>query len=93
MALHAGLLPEQLGDKTLRFVEANYFLRPDQMNLDMKYLDTYTLVAGHTHVSDIPWRKNGYLNIDLGAAYGKYLGAYIVEEGTVIRSDGKIFSV
>lgn len=91
LAVHAGLLPEQLEEKNLKFQEINYFIRPEKMDMDKKYLDKYIVVAAHTNLGEEPTVKPGYINIDLGAGYGKYLGAFVVEEKKVIRSDGKSF--
>ncbi len=91
IALHAGLLPEQLSQDPLQFVELNYFLR-DKMDVDRLYFDKYRVVAGHTFLGVEPLIKKGYINIDLGAGYGKYLAALRVEDGNIIRSDGRIFN-
>jgi len=91
LALHAGLLEEQYEQSPLVFREANYFVRPERIPFEKKYLDCDVLVAGHTHLSDEPTIKRGYINIDLGAGYGKFLGAFSTEEHCIIRSDGKTF--
>ena len=91
LALHAGLLPEQYEQPSLRFLEKNFFVRPQDIPQEKRYLHRYTLVAGHTHLGTEPTVKRGYINIDLGAGYGKFLGALCVEEQIVMRSDGKEF--
>lgn len=91
LAIHAGVKPEQLEQDPLIVEELNFFLRPDKMDLEQKYLGRLKVVAGHTHLSTEPVVHSGYLNIDLGAGYGGYLAALQVEKNTVIRSDGKRF--
>lgn len=93
LALHAGLLPEQYDQPLLRFLEKNFFVRPQDILQKKKYLSRYTLVAGHTHLGTEPTVEEGYINIDLGAGYGKFLGALCVEEQIIIRSDGKKFPI
>ncbi len=93
LALHAGITDEQMDSTALVFGEPNYFLRPERIPTDRKYLGKYTLVAGHTHLSPEPVKLPGYINIDLGAGYGKYLGAFCPETSQVIRSDNKIFDL
>lgn len=93
IALHAGLLPSQLGQSKLTFTELNYFIRPDQMNLTKKYLRKYRAVAAHTHLGTRPVTKPGYINIDLGAGEQGYIGALCVEKQEVLRSDGKVYKV
>jgi len=91
LALHAGLLREQYEQSPLVFREANYFVRHQDIPPNKKYLDRYVLVAGHTHLGDEPTIAKGYINIDLGAGYGKHIGAFSVEEHVIIRSDGARF--
>lgn len=91
LALHAGLLPDQYGKKELHFEEANYFIRPHAMHMGEKYLGKYTLVGGHTHMAEIPTVEPGYINIDLGAGFDRFLGALCVEKGVVIRNDGRYY--
>jgi len=91
IALHAGLRADQYATSPLVFREENYFLRPENIPTEKKYIGRYVLIAGHTHIAEEPTMNAGYLNIDLGAGYGKYLGAYAIEERTAIRSDGKKF--
>ena len=91
IALHAGLSADQYAESPLIFREENYFLRPKHIPVQKKYLGRFVLVAGHTHLAEEPTVFPGYINIDLGAGYGKYLGAYAIEERTAIRSDGKKF--
>jgi hypothetical protein len=93
LALHAGLAPEQLDQSPLVFTEANYFIRPGKMEMERKYLGRYRLVAGHTHESDVPQVHPGLINIDLGAGYGKTLGAFSPEQMLVHRSDGAKFEI
>jgi serine/threonine protein phosphatase 1 len=93
LAVHAGLLSEQYHQKDLVFTEKNFFVRPSSMETDKKYLDTYTLVGGHTFIDPEPTAYPGYINIDLGAGHKKYLGAFCIDTKTVIRSDGKTFSL
>lgn len=93
LAIHAGLKPEQLGQDPLVIEEANFFLRPEKMNLEQKYLGRMTVVAGHTHLATEPVLRGGYVNVDLGAGYGGYLAALQVGQNTVIRSDGKRFTL
>ncbi|MFA6446632.1 MAG: metallophosphoesterase [Patescibacteria group bacterium] len=93
LALHAGITDEQMDSTPLVFDEPNYFLRPDHIPTELKYLGQYTLVAGHTHLSPEPVKLPGYINVDLGAGFGKYLGAFCPETSQVIRSDGKIFEL
>ncbi|MDO8626797.1 MAG: metallophosphoesterase [Candidatus Magasanikbacteria bacterium] len=93
LAVHAGLSPDQLNQQPLVWSELNYFLRPKRMVLDKKYLGTHAVVAGHTFLSDTPTIYPGYINVDLGAGYGQYLGALSTEDNAVIRSDGKIFTL
>jgi hypothetical protein len=93
LAIHAGVKPEQLDQDPLRVEEEDYFIRPDGMDLDRKYLGRFRIVAGHTYLGDEPTVRDGYLNIDLGAGYGRSLGALHVERNMVIRSDGKTFPV
>lgn len=92
LALHAGLLPEQYEENNLRFTEANYFIRPPKIPVAKKYLGRYTLVAGHHYLGEEPTFAPGYINIDLGSRRDKYIGAFCVESGAVIRSDGKRFT-
>ncbi len=89
--IHGGLLPEQLTEDPLKVREINYFLRPEEMNKNDKYLDRYRVVAGHTVLGEEPSFNSGYINIDTGAGYGAFISCYFIEEHTVIRSDGKIF--
>ncbi|MFA6405681.1 MAG: metallophosphoesterase [Candidatus Paceibacterota bacterium] len=91
VAVHAGLLPEQLTHNPVKFIELNYFLRVDNMDTDKLYLDKYRVVAGHTFLGVEPLIKNSYINIDLGAGYGKYIAALRVEDDIIIRSDGEVF--
>jgi serine/threonine protein phosphatase 1 len=91
LALHAGLLPNQYSQEPLVFEERNFFIRPDDIHMKKKYLGTYTLVAGHTYLGEKPTLEEGYINIDLGAGYGKYLCALLVEKRMLVRSDGKEF--
>lgn len=93
LALHAGITEGQIDSTPLIFDEINYFLRPAHIPTDRKYLGQYTLVAGHTHLSPEPVKLPGYINIDLGAGFGKYLGAFCPETSQVIRSDGEIFDL
>ena len=93
LAIHAGLKPEQLQQDPLRVEEVNFFLRPALMNLEERYLGRYTVVGGHTHLSDEPVPHAGYINLDYGAGYGKYLAAFCLERHQIIRSDGKTFSL
>ena len=65
----------------------------ERMALNKKYLGTRTVVAGHTFLSDTPTIYPGYINVDLGAGYGQYLGALSTEDNTVVRSDGKKFNI
>ena len=91
LALHAGLLKEQYTKKILNFEERNFFLRPKDIPMNRKYLDLYRIVAGNTYLGNEPTIEKGYINIDLGAGYGKYMGALSIDENLVIRSDGKRF--
>ncbi len=93
LAIHAGLLEEQLSEESINFLEENYFLRKDKMNFDKLYLDKYIIVAGHTYFGKEPFIKKGYINIDLGAGYDGYLGALDLDYNRIIRSDGKIFNL
>lgn len=93
LALHAGLLEEQLGQSPLKFSEENYFLRPDRINKNRKYLGKFKVVAGHTYLGEEPTIESGYINIDLGAGCGKYIGTLSVKTNEIIRSDGKIFPI
>ncbi len=90
LAIHAGLLKEQLGQKKIKMQELNYFLRKDKIDFDNLYLDKYIIVAGHSYLSDEPLVEKGYINIDLGAGFGGYMGALDSEGNKIIRSDGKI---
>lgn len=89
---HAGLLPEQYDKDPLVFEERNYFIRPRDMDTGKKYMGTHTVVAGHHHIGTEPTFDVGYINIDLGGRQKKFLGAFAIEEATVIRSDGKKFN-
>lgn len=91
LALHAGLLPNQYVQDPLVFEEQNFFLRSDAIRMKEKYLGKYRLVAGHTYLGDEPSMAPGYINIDLGAGYGKYLCVFLVESRLCMRSDGKEF--
>ncbi len=93
LAIHAGLKPEQINQDPLQVEEANYFLRPEKMDLEKRYLGKYAVVAGHTHLGDEPFQRQGYLNLDLGAGYGRFLGALHVEQNVIYRSDGKRFPI
>ncbi len=93
IALHAGLRESQLVEEPIVWEEFNYFIRPRDMNIEKRYLNRYTLIAGHTYIADEPTQGVGYINIDLGAGYGKYLGAFCIDTQTVIRSDGKKFNL
>ncbi|MBI2010387.1 MAG: metallophosphoesterase [Candidatus Chisholmbacteria bacterium] len=93
LALHAGITTHQLAEKPLKFTELNYFLRPVKIDQTKKYLGRYRLVAGHTHLSGRPVTKPGYINIDLGAGYQGFLGAFCVENHQVFRSDGKVYKM
>ena len=93
LALHAGLLQEQYEESPLVFTEKNFFVRPNDIPPTKKYLDRYVLVAGHTYLGDEPTTEKGYINIDLGAGYEKFIGALSVDDHTIIRSDGEKFSV
>jgi serine/threonine protein phosphatase 1 len=92
-ATHAGVAEDNLNQEPLMFEEKDYFLRPEKMQLEKRYLGRYTVVAGHTFLDVAPTFKKGYINIDLGAGYGKYLGALCVEQSLVVRSDGEVFSI
>lgn len=93
IALHAGIKKDQMTQKPLVFEEINYFLRKDGIDMSKKYLDKYTVVAAHTCFGNEPLIKKGYINIDLGAGYGKFLGALDTKNKKVIRSDGVIFNI
>ncbi len=93
IALHAGLLESQLTENPLVWQEINYFVRPGDMNIEKKYLDRYTLVAGHTFTTFDPVHTSAYINVDLGAAYSNYLGVFCIDTKTVIRSDGLLFKL
>jgi len=93
LALHAGLLEEQYTQKKLVFQERNFFLRPQEIPQKKKYLNQCVLVAGHTYMGDSPTIEKGYINIDLGAGYGKHIGALSVTEHKIIRSDGTAFYI
>jgi len=93
LALHAGLLEEQYTQKRLVFQERNFFLRPQEIPQKKKYLNQCVLVAGHTYMGDSPTIEKGYINIDLGAGYGKHIGALSVTEHKIIRSDGTAFYI
>lgn len=93
LAMHAGLLREQLSQKKIVMQELNYFLREDKIDFDNLYLDKYIIVAGHSYLGDEPLVTAGYINIDLGASFGAYVGALAVEDNKIIRSDGKIFNL
>lgn len=93
LAVHAGIAKEQLQQNPLVFTEANYFLRKDQMALVSKYLDKYTVVAGHTYHNQEPLIEPGYIGIDLGAGYDGFIGALDTDKKQVIRSDGKFFNL
>lgn len=93
LVLHAGISRDQLMQNPLIFTEKNYFMRERDMDFDKKYLNTYTLIAGHTNFDIKPEVHLGYIGIDLGAAYDGFLGAFCVETRQVIRSDGMIFSL
>ncbi len=91
IALHAGLCADQYAESPLIFRESNFFLRPKDMFVAELYLRRYRIVAGHTFIGDEPTIARGYINIDLGAGYGKHIGALSVEGQMVVRSDGKTF--
>lgn len=93
IALHAGLISEQLHQDPIQFDERNYFLREADIDFNKKYMDTYITVAGHTHFGVEPLIKPAYINLDLGAGYGYYVGALIVEDKYILRSDGKKFTL
>jgi hypothetical protein len=93
LLLHAGIIPEQIMQDPLVFLEKNYFLRARDMDTSRKYLDRYQVVSGHSHMGTEPFVDPGYINIDLGSAYGGYLGALHLEEKKVYRSDGKTFDL
>lgn len=93
LAIHAGLLKEQLSQNPISFFEKNYFLREKDIDFDKLYLDKYIFVAGHTHFGKEPLILKGYINIDLGAGYDGYLGALDFENNKIIRSDGEIFNL
>lgn len=91
LIMHSGLKESQLNKKPLKLKEFNYFLRPQEINKEKKYLGEYRIIAGHTFLSESPFFSKAYINIDGGAGYGKKLSAYCIEEKKVIRSDGKKF--
>jgi len=91
LALHAGLTKDQYNQDPLKFTEKNYFLRPHDIHLDKCYLDKYMLVAGHTFLNESPMKSKGYINLDLGAGYDKYLAVLCVEQKIIFRSDGEKF--
>lgn len=93
LALHAGITAAQLAEDPLQFHEKNYFLRPREIPTEQKYLARYVMVAGHTHLKDEPTIFPGYINIDVGAAYGPYMAAFCPETKTITRSDGEKFSL
>jgi len=93
LVLHAGLLEEQYDQTPIRFREKNYFLRPEHIPTEKKYLDQYVLVAGHTYLGDEPTMCEGYINIDLGAGFGKHICAFSIDEQIIVRSDGTVFPV
>ena len=93
LAIHGGVTSEQMDESPLRLKEANYFLRLGEMDLDALYIGHYRIVAGHSVLGDTPHVHPGYINIDLGAGYGKFLGAFDVTRQRVIRSDGLIFKI
>ncbi len=91
LVLHAGITPEQMNEDPLRFKEINYFLRLEEIDTEHKYLNKFTMVAGHTFLGVEPTMKPGYINIDLGAGYGHFIGCLCVEKETIFRSDGLTF--
>ena len=93
LAIHAGLLKEQLDQKEIKMQELNYFLRKDKIDFNNLYLNKYVIVAGHSYFGDEPLVEKGYISIDLGAGFGRYLGALDSEGNKIIRSDGKIFDI
>ena len=93
LAIHAGLDPAQRMTSPLALTERNFFIRPEKMDLDALYLDRYCVVAGHSSLGEAPFIRRGYLNIDFGAGYGKYLGAFDVSREKIIRSDGVEFAL
>ncbi len=93
LVLHAGLLSEQYEQSPLIFQEKNFFIRSIDIPFKRKYLGHYTLVGGHTFLSENPTMDEGYINIDLGAGYGKYIGALSMEDQAIIRSDGKTWAL
>lgn len=93
LAMHAGLLREQLNQAPIQMQELNYFLRKDGIDFENLYLGRYIVVAGHSYFGDQPLVKKGYIGIDLGAGSGGYLGALHSEGNRIIRSDGKIFNI
>jgi len=93
LMLHAGLTEDQLSQNPIKFIEINYFLRKDDMNLKRLYLDKYIVVAGHTYFGEDPFVQEGYIGIDLGTGYGGYLGAFDPKKNKLVRSDGKIFDL
>ncbi len=88
---HGGLLPEQLSDESPEIGEVQLFLRPGKMDTTRRHLGRRVVIGGHTHVPEAEMFSEGYINIDLGAAYGKRLGAFCLERRCVIRSDGAEF--
>lgn len=93
LIMHAGLTVEQLSRDLIVFEEKNYFLRIEDIKTGKKYLDKYVIIAGHTFLGEEPFVDRGYINIDLGAGYGKFLGALDTKNKTIVRSDGVIFNI
>lgn len=93
LIMHAGLEEKQLSEKPIVFKEKNYFLRIKDIKTEEKYLGKYTIVAGHTFLGEDPFMDSGYINVDLGAGYGKFLGALDTKNKIIIRSDGAIFNI
>lgn len=93
LAVHAGILKEQINQDPLVFTEANYFFRKDKMDVDDKYLGKHMIIGGHTYDGQAPVIKKGYIGIDLGAGYDGYISVFDTDKKRVIRSDGKIFNL
>ncbi len=92
LLIHAWLLENQLEDKNISLTERNFFLRLSDINLNKKYLNKYTIVAGHNaHKS--PIISNWYIWIDLWSAYNWAIWCLCIEENKIISSQWEIFYI
>ncbi len=90
LLIHAWLLENQLDNNNLNISELNFFLRLDNMNLDKKYLNKYTIIAWH-NANENPYIFNWYIWIDLWSAYNWEIWSFCIEKWEILSSKWRTF--